>query len=75
MKTPTPLETALRLCDQLIVAPQAVVVQPGQRHWGIFTRLCHETNAAANHVPNVYFAALAIEHGCEWMTADRGFAR
>jgi uncharacterized protein len=75
MKTPTPLETALRLCDQLIVAPQAVVVQPGQRHWGIFTRLCHETNAAANHVPDVYFAALAIEHGCEWMTADRGFAR
>jgi predicted nucleic acid-binding protein len=24
---------------------------------------------------DAYFAALAIEHGCEWITADRGFAR
>jgi predicted nucleic acid-binding protein len=39
------------------------------------TRLCHETKATANHVPDAYLAALAIEHGCEWMTADREFAR
>lgn len=75
MKTPTPLETALRFCDQLTTAPQAVMVLPGPRHWGIFIRLCHETNATANHVPDAYLAALAIEHGCEWMTADRGFGR
>ncbi len=75
MKTPTPLETALCFCDQLTTAPQAVMVLPGPRHWEIFTRLCLETNATANHVPDAYLAALAIEHGCEWVTADRGFAR
>jgi toxin-antitoxin system PIN domain toxin len=75
MKVPTPLETALRFCDQLTTAPQAVIIRPGPRHWGIFTRLCRETNATANHVPDAYLAALAIEHGCEWITADRGFGR
>lgn len=75
MKTPTPLEIALRFCEQLITAPQAVTIRPGPRHWEIFTRLCRETNATANHVPDAYLAALAIEHGCEWITADRGFGR
>ena len=28
-----------------------------------------------NLVPDAYFAALALESGCEWLTADRGFAR
>jgi predicted nucleic acid-binding protein len=26
-------------------------------------------------VPHAYLAALAVEHDCEWVTADRGFAR
>jgi predicted nucleic acid-binding protein len=26
-------------------------------------------------VPDAYLAALAMEHGCEWITTDRGFAR
>jgi predicted nucleic acid-binding protein len=26
-------------------------------------------------ISDAYHAALAIEHGCEWITADRHFAR
>jgi predicted nucleic acid-binding protein len=26
-------------------------------------------------MPDAYFAALAIEFGCEWITLDRDFAR
>jgi hypothetical protein len=26
-------------------------------------------------VPDAYFAALAIESGCDWITTDRDFAR
>jgi predicted nucleic acid-binding protein len=26
-------------------------------------------------VPDAWFAALAIEHGCEWITEDRDYAR
>lgn len=53
----------------------AVPVSPGPRHWGIFRDLCENTGAKGNLVPDAYFAALAIEWGCEWMTTDRDYAR
>ena len=31
--------------------------------------------AKGNLVPGAYLAALAIEHGCELISADRDFAR
>lgn len=48
---------------------------PGARHWEIFQRLCRETNALANNIPDAYLAALAIEADCEWITTDAGFGR
>ena len=38
------------------------------RHWGIFTDLCAEARAKGNLVQDAWFAALAIESGCEWVT-------
>jgi len=52
-----------------------VVLIPGPRHWEIFARLCRKIGARGNRVPDAFLAALAIESGSEWMTADRGFAR
>ncbi len=72
---PSPLEEALRFCDFLLQQPHAVILNPGNRHWEIFQRLCEEANAKGNLVPDAYFAALAIEHGAEWVTMDRDFAR
>jgi hypothetical protein len=48
---------------------------PGERHWGIFRRLCNEVGARGNLVPDAYLAALAIESGSEWVTTDRDYAR
>lgn len=31
--------------------------------------------ATGNLIPDAYHAALAIEHGYEWISLDRGFAR
>lgn len=50
-------------------------ISPGPRHWDIFIQLCRTTGAKGNDVPDAYLAALAIEHGFEWITTDRGFAR
>jgi uncharacterized protein len=69
------------LCDCLLAAgqirdhPNCVALRPGPRHWGIFTGLCRSAGAAGNIVPDAYHAALAIEHGCEFMTTDKGFSR
>lgn len=72
---PTPLDKALVFVDVLRAHHNCVPVSPGPRHWEIFSRLCASVSAKGNLIPDTYFAALAIEHGCEWITADRGFAR
>ena len=74
-REPTPTPIALAFVEAVCDRPNCALVRPGSRHWGIFTRLCRETGAQGNLVPDAYFAALAIESGCEWITLDRGFAR
>lgn len=72
---PTPPATALAFCAALLRAPATVRVRPGPRHWGIFVSLLEAAGARGNTVPDAYLAALAIEHGCTWLTYDTGFAR
>jgi hypothetical protein len=74
-KTPTPLDAALDFTDVVRTRPNAVVVQPGPRHWSVFERLCRESRARGNLIADAYLAALAIESGCEWVTTDRDYAR
>ena len=50
-------------------------VAPGGRHWEIFLRTCHDAEARGNLIPDAWLAALAIEHGCEFVTTDRDYAR
>jgi predicted nucleic acid-binding protein len=52
-----------------------VRLTPGPRNWSIFAELCEKSGATGNVVPDAYHAALAIEHGCEFITTDRGFDR
>ncbi len=72
---PVPLADALAFAGALRSQPNAVVVAPGPRHWELFERMCTIAGARGNLVPDAYFAALALEHGCEWITTDRDFAR
>lgn len=74
-RTPSRLGLALDFCSTLRERPQAIPIMPGARHWTIFERLCVDSGAKGNLVPDAYFAALAIEHGCEWITTDRDFSR
>jgi uncharacterized protein len=55
--------------------PNAVPVAPGPRHWAVFRDLCERSGAKGNLVPDAYFAAMAIESSCEWITTDRDYAR
>lgn len=72
---PSRLDEVLRFCDILLAQSHCVVIQPGERHWEIFKRLCTEGDARGNLVPDAWLAALAIESGCEWITLDRDYAR
>jgi len=74
-REPSSLDDALAFAEQLLGQPNCVLVQPGSRHWDIFVGLCRKASARGNLVPDAFFAALAIEAGCEWITTDRDFAR
>ena len=75
MRIPSTFDEAFGFAAELRELPNAVILSPGPRHWGIFERLCRDAGATGNLVPDAYLAALAIEHGAEVITADRDFAR
>lgn len=72
---PSEPEHVLEFCDILQSQPHCVIVEPGERHWSIFSGLCRQLHIRAGLVTDAWFAALAIEHGCEWITLDRDFGR
>src|SRR5208282_5163155 len=72
---PSSLGAAFGFCEDLLAQPHCQIIEPRERHWDIFKRLCVETNTRGNTVTDAWYAALAIEWGCEWITLDRDYAR
>jgi uncharacterized protein len=74
-RRPSSRSDAFGFCRVLLEQPNATVTVPGGRHWSIFEDLCGKAKATGNLVQDAWFAALAIESGCEWITTDRDYAR
>jgi toxin-antitoxin system PIN domain toxin len=72
---PSPVGRALDSVMQLRYSPNRVVLAPGGLHWDIFAGLVRATGARGNLIPDAYLAALAIEHGADWVTTDRDYSR
>ena len=71
---PTPSGAAVDFVDALLAQPGSTTLRPGDGHWRIFRGMAVALQLTGNRLPDAYHAALAIEHGCEWVTLDRGFA-
>jgi uncharacterized protein len=69
------LGEAMALARVLLEQPHRTVAQPGPRHLSIFENLCRRAAVSGNLVQDAWFAALTVESGCEWVTADADFAR
>jgi len=72
---PSPFDKAFAFTTELRERPNRVDIRCGDRHWEIFERLCRQSGAKGNMIPDAYLAALAIESGSEWITTDRDYAR
>ncbi len=72
---PTSLSLAVGFVEGLRARRNARVVRPGERHWSTFVELCNASKASGKLVADAYHAAIAIEHGLTWATADSDFAR
>jgi hypothetical protein len=51
------------------------MIRSGPRHWAIFRQICESGQLRGKLIADAAHAALAIENGCEWITADTDFAR
>lgn len=72
---PTPLPQAIAVIEALRARPNCRFLEPGNRHWNIF-RACAEVGKARGKlVADAQHAAVAIEHGCTWITRDADFHR
>ena len=72
---PSSRDDVFDFCRTLLQQPNATVTEPGDRHWSIFEEMCTKAKATGNLAQDAWFAALAIEFGCEWITTDRDYAR
>ena len=72
---PSTMQQAFRFLDALIEHPGCCLIRPGPGHWKIFRQLCEDGKLRGKIVADAAHAALAIESGCEWVTADTDFAR
>lgn len=55
--------------------PGVRLVQAGPRHPDLVSTLARTPGLMSRDVPDLYLAALALEHGLALVTRDRGFAR
>ena len=74
-KMASTLDEAFAFCNALLEQPNCEAVEPGAGHWKIFEELCRATRTTGPLVTDAWFAALAIERGCEWITFDRDYGR
>jgi toxin-antitoxin system PIN domain toxin len=72
---PTPLPLALAAIDNLAGRSRCHVLAPGPRHWELFSQLCRTGAVNGKHVHDAQHAAVAVEHGCTWVTRDGDFGR
>jgi toxin-antitoxin system PIN domain toxin len=72
---PSTASQAFEFIDALRVRPQCVMLRAGPKHWQIFRQLCDAGPLHGKLIADAAHAALAIETGCEWVTADTDFAR
>lgn len=74
-KQPSDLKETLEFCTAILECPNATLIFPQERHWSIFQSLCVASKVTGNLVADAWFAALAIESGCDWITTDGDFGR
>lgn len=70
---PTPLPQVLSVIEALRGAPSCRLLPVGDRHWDLFRRLAETARATGKRVADAQHAAVALEHGCTWVTRDADF--
>jgi len=71
--SPTPLHQALAVIDSLATLKNCQWINPGENHWKLVKEFCGVATAQGKLVADAQHAAVALEHGCTWVTRDTDF--
>ncbi len=74
-RPPSTRKQAMDFVDSLLARPGCCFIRPGPNHWSIFRELCERGGLKGKIVADAVHAALAIENGCECVTADTDCGR
>jgi len=72
---PLSVSEAVANVNEWLAYPSVAILNPGERHWSILTKLIADAQVRGPLVTDTHLAALAIEYGAQVCTADRDFAR
>lgn len=72
---PLTMAEARDLVTSWLELPVVGVVEPGEQHWEILSRLMLDAQVTGPLVTDAAIAALALEHGAAVCTLDRDFSR
>ena len=72
---PSTLDKSFAFVNSLADRPTARIVGPGPDHLDIFESLCRQSRAAGKLIADAQHAAIALEHGCTFVTTDSDFSR
>jgi toxin-antitoxin system PIN domain toxin len=75
VQTPIPVSQACAIVDSWLQRPQVVIVEPGDRYWGILREQLAQAKVSGPLVTDASLAALALEQGATLCTTDRDFLR
>lgn len=73
-KPHTPTTIALNFIEQITAQPNCHLIRAELKHFPIFKSLCTKYDISGKLIADAYHAALAIEHGLLWVSADTDFA-
>lgn len=72
---PLPVEQCLAHVTAWFECPNVLPLEPGPRHWSIFSGLLTRLRVGGNLVTDTHLAVLAIEHNAELHSNDTDFKR
>ena len=74
-ESPLAPEVTLDLVSGWLEQPCVTLINPGDRHWLILSRLLRRDGTAGNLTNDAHLAALAIEYNATLYSADHDFRR
>lgn len=69
------VDAAVAFVDSLVGHGNCVVHHPSDRHWSLVSQIVRAGRFTGSAIADVQHAAVAMEHGCTWITRDSDFTR